>query len=66
MRVDVLKVEAGIARKGMTYVEFAQAAGVSPNGLALVRRTGECMPRTAGRIANALGVDVGEIVEKEE
>lgn len=66
MRINKDAIELEMARQGLVVYQLADKAGVSYKGLRMLLERGECMPRTAGRIANALGVDVGEIVEKEE
>ena len=66
VKVDVERLEMEVARRGLTLKDFANLAGISFNGLTLVRKKGSCMPWTAGRISNALGIELEDLFEKEE
>ena len=63
MKIDVEKLDFLIADKGMMLKDVATASGISENAFRNIR-TGKAVPRlrTIGRIANALGVGVQEII----
>lgn len=52
--------------KLMTQVSLAKAAGVSRVTVNSALLKGSCSPETAGKIAEALGVDPVDIIETEE
>lgn len=62
MRLDVLKVKVLLAERRMTQADLAAECGVSPQNISRILTQGHCMPATAGRIAEGLGVHVSEIV----
>lgn len=66
MEISIVAVEAQMARIGYTYSELQAAIGISRNGLYKIRKTGRCSTITAGAIANALLVDVCEILPYSE
>ena len=60
MIYDTVQVNAAFARAGLTKQELAQKAGLSASTTrAVLRGNKGIKPRTLGRIAHALGVDVG-------
>ena len=63
MKINTKAIELEMARQGMTYSGLAQKAGMSSNGFTLVRNRQECSPRSAGKIASALGVKVEQITD---
>ena len=65
MKVSRKAIEIEMARKQFVVFQLAEAAGISYKGLRLVLTRGDCIPRTAGKIANALGVPVEKIMAKE-
>ena len=64
MRLDKEKYMLARARACMGQKEL-EAAGI-PKGTLCRASNGEISPKTAGRIAKALGVDVTEIIETEK
>lgn len=50
----------------MTGVQVAKKAGLRPQSYSAVKTRGSCAPTTIYKIANALGVDVTEIMEEED
>ena len=54
MRIDPKKMELYLARKCMSEADLRE--GTSPQTLLRIRRGMEVKPKTAGRIARALGV----------
>ena len=65
MKISRESVEVVMATKEMTYAQVAELSGMGRPDFSQVLKKGRCTPRTAGRIANALGVPVERIVEKE-
>lgn len=65
MKLNSEQIELLQAQTGMKSGSLARAAGISRNTLCTCKRTGSCNPVTAGKIANALGVPVSQIVRKE-
>ena len=63
MRVNAIKIESLLAVQGLTKTELAKKAGMSRQNVSTVVRRGTCEPRTAGKLAFALGVDVSDIIE---
>ncbi|MGN0707337.1 MAG: helix-turn-helix domain-containing protein [Faecalibacterium sp.] len=65
MKIKGNQLELIAAQKGMTIVQLAEKAGLCRQNLSIIKNRGTCRPITAVRIANALGVDVNEIIEQE-
>ena len=61
MKLSVEKLEIELARQCKTISDFR--TGASPKTITKIRLGREVTPRTAGRIARALNVDVSEILE---
>ena len=61
MKIDLNKLDLVLARECKAMSDLRD--GVSPQTLTRIRRGEEVKPRTLGRIARALGVDVMEIME---
>lgn len=62
MRVDPEKIRLELARKEWTQQQLANKADVHGRTLWNVIKLGSATPRTVGKIARALGVDVEEIM----
>ena len=54
-----------MARAKMNLYDLAEKSSVPINTIATVLSRRSCKPATAGRIAEALGIDVTEILEDE-
>lgn len=63
MKIDKEKVNIYLARKQITVSEFCEIVGLSRNRIYSILNSKKVNPKTAGRIAEALGVDVTEIIE---
>ena len=61
MRVDPKKLELYLARACMSESDLR--TGTSPQTLLRIRKGMEVKPKTAGKIALALGVDITDIIE---
>lgn len=63
MKLNRDKVNVVMARKKMTVVKLAEVYGVSRARMNVILNSQVVTPVCAGRIADALGVDVTEIIE---
>lgn len=63
MKLNRNKVDVAMARKKMTVVQLAEAYGVSRARMNVILNSQVITPVCAGRVADALGVDVTEIIE---
>lgn len=63
MRIYVWKVEAMLARDGVTRAELSKRSGISRQSVSCILQRGTCSTVNTGKIARALGVDVTEIME---
>lgn len=63
MKVDSAKLDLALARQCKSESDLRN--GTSPTTLIRVRQGKELKPRTVGRIAKALGIDVTEILKEE-
>lgn len=59
------KIEIILARKKMSRTQMAKTAGVSRNRIYVILNSRNVTPAVVGRIAEALSVDVTEILEDE-
>lgn len=66
MKLSREKIDLQLARKKMTVVKLAEIYGVSRNRINVLLNQREVSTVSAGRLAEALGVDVTEIIEQEE
>lgn len=64
MRLSREKVNIEMARKKMTVVDLANAYGVSRARMNVILNSQVITPVCAGRVADALGVDVTEIIQQ--
>lgn len=63
MRLSREKVNIAMARKKMTVIQLADSYGVSRARMNVILNSQVITPICAGRVADALGVDVTEIIE---
>ena len=63
MKVDSYKLDLALARAKMPITHLRN--GTSPQTLTKIRRGENVRPATLGKIAQALGVDVLDIIETE-
>lgn len=66
MRIDRVKLITEMARLDIKNVDLAEKAGVSRVTVSALRCGKTCAPKTAEKIARALGVDVNEIMEEKQ
>lgn len=63
VKINRDKINVAMARKKMTVGDLADAYGVSRNRINILLNQREVSVGSAGRLAEALGVDVTEILE---
>lgn len=66
MRINATKIELLMAEQGLTKVALSEKSGITRQNISTIVRRGTCEPRTAGKLANGLGVDLEEIIMKGE
>lgn len=66
MKADTSKLRLAMARACMNPQDLAKAAEMPPQTVNGVLRGRSIRPATIGRIAKALGIDVAEIIAKED
>ena len=65
MKISATRIDTILAERGMTKAALADRCGVSRQNISTIIRRGTCEPRTAGKLAAGLGVDVADILEGE-
>lgn len=66
MELDRNKINLIMARKGFSAADLAKASNLTRQRINIILNSRNVTPRTVGKIAKALGVDVTEIIETEE
>ena len=66
MRVNKQAYEQALGRAKMTAMEARKASGVKSTSFSRAIRGEEVSPATVGAIAEALGVDISELILVEE
>ncbi len=64
MRLDTLTIKKLMGSKGMTGVELARLTGVTRQTISNILGRGTCSVTSAVKIADALNVDIEEIVKE--
>ena len=64
MKVDSRKLDLALARRRKSLQEL-RGNGLSPQTLTRIRRGEDVKPKSIGTLAEALGVDVSEIIREE-
>lgn len=65
MKISTKKIETIMARKGLTKTILSDRSGISRQNISTIIIRGTCAPKTAGKIAQALGVDVTDIMKED-
>ena len=63
MRINRIKLVTELARRDMTQRRLAELAGVSRSTINYIKSGKSCSDEVGTKIAEALGVDVTEIIE---
>lgn len=66
MKVSKEKLEIAMARAKLNRDDLARKAKMPVPTVCNVYKRGTCKPATVGKIAEALGIDVTEIIETEK
>lgn len=66
LHIDSMKISVCLARMKMTRSELCKHSGISEANMSTILKRGTARPKTAGLIADALGVDVLEILQAED
>ncbi len=64
MRIDRIKLVTELARRDMTQAKLAELSGVSRATINYIKGGKRCSDEVGKKIADALGVDVTEIIEQ--
>ena len=64
MRIDRIKFVAELARRDMTQKRLSELSGVSRTTLNCIKNGKSCSDKVGHKIAQALGVDVTEILKE--
>lgn len=65
MLINTQQIEAIMAEQGITKVILAKRSGISRQNISTVIRRGTCEPKTAGKLAAGLGVQVNDILKSD-
>lgn len=65
MRIDRIKLTTLLMKKNLTQKKLAEKAGISRNTVCMIKCGKSCTSEVGQAIANALGVEVEELLEKE-
>ena len=66
LNLDPEAIAIILARRGMLRKEMCKSAGITDANFSSMLKKGHATPILVGRIANALGVDVTEIIIRRE
>lgn len=66
MEISKRKIKVLMAKQALTTKALAERMNTQANNLSTILTRQTCRPETAVRIANALGVDVTELLKEEE
>lgn len=61
MFIDAARIELLLAERQMTKGALASGSGICRQNITAILQRGSCEPRTAGKLATALGVSVADI-----
>lgn len=66
MRLNEQKLNIAMAKARLTVYGLCEAADIQYQTLRRIMRGHPCKPITAGKISAALGIDIEDLIEKEE
>lgn len=64
IKINVGRVKAALAAKGLNHEEAAQRLGIGRPGFERILREGRCTAYMLGRIAHVLEIPTWELVDK--
>lgn len=65
MKISANRIESIMAKRRMTKTSLAELCGISRQNISTIVRRGTCEPKTAGKLADGLGVPLADILEGE-
>lgn len=65
MKINRRKIELILSERNMTKTALAEKSGISRQNISTILGRGTCEPKTAGKLANGLGVQICQIIENE-
>mgnify|MGYP001037181174 CR=1 FL=1 len=65
MTINTQCIETILAERGLTKAAYAASCGISRQNISTIIRRGTCEPKTAGKLAEGLGVPVADIIKQE-
>ena len=65
MRIDEIKLAVIMAKKRLNLTQLAELSGLSRNTLSLAKAGKRIKPETIVMIANALEVDINDLIENQ-
>ena len=65
MRLNVFKIKLILADREMTRAALAEQCGLSRQNISTILTRGTCEPKTLGKLAKGLGVNIREIAKEE-
>ena len=66
MRLNVVKLAAVMKEKDLRQKDIVHRTGISRNTVSAKKKKKSCSEDTAVKIAEALGIALGDLIEKEE
>lgn len=66
MNINARVADIILAKKGMTRTALAEKSGITRQTVSAILRRGTCSAINAGKLANALGIQVEELMEVKE
>lgn len=66
MKINVRAAKVALVKKGMTMTALAEKAGLTSRAVGTILKRGSCSIISVGKLANALGIQVEELLEVKE
>lgn len=66
MNINVRAAKVALVKKGMTMTALAEKAGLSARAVGAILKRGSCSIVSVGKLADALDMDVEELMEVKE
>ncbi len=66
MKINVRVAKVALVKKGMTMTALAEKAGLTSRAVGTILKRGSCSIISVGKLANALGIQVEELLEVKE
>ena len=63
MNINRTRIDAMLAERGLTQAALAADSGLSRQSVSTILTRGTCAPKSAGKLASALGVPVESLLE---